>query len=161
MAEKRSRVAGSRSVLMLLVVALVTSHGCVASPPPPLDPELILPQTLELKTAEVHLRAEPLVQQNQGYVATFGSQGHLRKIDIPQEAKALVYFVRKGHSAEDCLDLNAVVPVYSGQSATPVDLKLIYGTPKPSLPVEITACLGVETKPESFAITVGYTEGVE
>jgi hypothetical protein len=92
------------------------------------------------------------------YTATFGERGHLLKLEVPPDTKAIVYFIRKGYASKDCLNLNATVPIYSGQSTTHHDVKLIFGTHEPALPVTVSACLGIEPVPDRFSVRAVYTE---
>lgn len=150
--------------LMLVVgLLLIIISGCAAgmksAPGVTKEPQGFIPKSTQ--TAEVLLQRQPEGHGPRGYAAKFGTRGHLMKISVSPDTKALVYFIKKGHTSDECLNLNAVTPIFGGQSARPYELQDIYGDPTPSLPVDIAACLGVDGVPESFPVTITYTEETE
>jgi len=66
--------------------------------------------------------------------------------------------VKGRYSTADCGNANAVVFLGPEQSTTPNDIKAIYGSATPTLPVNIVACLITNRPvPDSVAVDVTYT----
>jgi hypothetical protein len=130
----------------------------VVSPPP-----VMPPPPLE-ETKRVYLQKQP----SSGpipYVAQFPAFGTIKNGNF-KSIKNLanvfnpmnMYFVKNGHSTDDCFTPDAAVVLGPQQSTTLDDNSLIYGSATPALPVGIIACVALKgSLPDSVPVDVTYT----
>lgn len=101
------------------------------------------------------------------YTATFGAgiSGRLERITLDSSLGNIpyritqVYFPKQGYTTADCNNPSATVDLSPGDSTTAAQLRAIYGSSAPALPVTIAACYGGlnPTPLPNFPIKVGYT----
>jgi hypothetical protein len=96
-------------------------------------------------------------QINQGWVPYLGSFGQNTRGNLltAQNASqsATLLFVKPGKSTNDCSDPTATVRVTPRGMMTADQLKTLYGSPTPRLPINFLACL---TTPTSQSISLTY-----
>jgi len=87
------------------------------------------------------------------YLGTFGQnlKGNLISVQNASE-KATLLFVKRGQSTINCSDPNATVRVAPRGMMTADQMKLLYGSATPRLPIKFLACLTTPT-PQSISLT--------
>src|SRR5438132_7577377 len=95
-------------------------------------------------------------QINQGwvpYLGTFGqnTRGNLLTAQNASQSATLL-FVKPGKSTTDCSDPNATVRVAPHAMMTADQMKTLYGSATPRLPIKFLACLTTPT-PQSISLT--------
>ncbi len=115
----------------------------------------------EEKTQLVLMKAEPIIQGIRPYTGIWPKRKHayLTGISIPQHAGILeVRLVKPGFTTNDCNRRSAVVPIRDGTSATPAQIIELFGTSKPTGPIQFAACIGIspEQQVNSFPLAVHY-----
>lgn len=101
----------------------------------------------------VGLSAQPIVQGWVPYAGSFGggTRGTLQSVQNASSSATLL-FVKPGRGTQDCGDPSATVPVAPRASMMADQLKTLYGSATPRLPVNFLACLTTPT-PQSISLT--------
>jgi hypothetical protein len=104
-------------------------------------------------SASVALSAQPVVQGWIPFLGWFGggTAGTLRSVQNASQSATLL-FVKPGRSTTQCSDPTATVPVAPRASMTADQLKTLYGSATPRLPVTFLACVATTT-PQSTSLT--------
>jgi hypothetical protein len=99
------------------------------------------------------LRAQPITQGWVPYLGPFGqnTRGNLLTVQNASQ-NATLLFVKPGKSTTDCSDPNATVRVAPRGMMTPDQMKTLYGSASPRLPINFLACLTTPT-PQSISLT--------
>jgi hypothetical protein len=115
--------------------------GWLAPGPPP------------VQSFSVGLTAQPIVQGWVPYLGAFGggTQGTLLSVQNASQSATLL-FVKPGRQTSQCSDPTATVPVAPRAMMTADQLKTLYGSATPRLPVTFLACLTTPT-PQSISLT--------
>lgn len=112
---------------------------------------------------EPHLVPQGIVPYTARFPLLGSSMGTLKKIEIPHQDRngnLVVAFVRSGYTTAQCLIPNAVVLLGEGDTMPEHDMKALFGTFTPSLPVEFVACVSrpVVSGIYPVAINITYTK---
>ncbi|MCP3889377.1 MAG: hypothetical protein GY781_13340 [Gammaproteobacteria bacterium] len=97
-------------------------------------------------TFTVQLQRQDIVQGNIPYTGRFPTIGQLPS-GILKNVRSitgypLLSFVKPGRSTEDCNQANAVVRLNPGNELSPANIKTLFGSKTPALPVYFNACAG-------------------
>jgi len=99
------------------------------------------------------LRAQQINQGWVPYVGNFGqnTRGNLLNVQNASQSASLL-FVKPGKSTADCSDPNATIVVAPRGTMTADQMKILYGSATPPLPINFLACLRTPT-PQSITVT--------
>jgi hypothetical protein len=101
----------------------------------------------------VGLSAQPVTQGWVPYLGSFGggTQGNLLSVQNASQSATLL-LVKPGRQTSQCADPTATVPLAPRASLTAEQLKTLYGSATPRLPVTFLACVTTQT-PQSISLT--------
>jgi hypothetical protein len=113
-----------------------------------------------LHSATVTLRAQPVLEGFVPFSASFGggvgAQGEtLRSITNPFNNIAIL-FVKLGHSTTECDNPGAVTPLGPSATFNAPQLKTVYGSATPPLPINIVACVIASANITSVPLNIVY-----
>jgi len=106
-----------------------------------------------VQSFSVALAAQPVTQGWIPYLGSFGggTQGTLLSVQNASQSATLL-FVKPGKSTTNCSDPSATVPLAPRASLTADQLKTLYGSATPRLPVTFLACVTTPT-PQNITLT--------
>jgi hypothetical protein len=106
-----------------------------------------------VQSFSVGMSAQPVTQGWVPYLGSFGggTQGNLLSVQNASDTATLL-FVKPGRQTSQCSDPTATTPVGPRASMTADQLKTLYGTASPRLPVSFLACVTTPT-PQSISLT--------
>ena len=99
------------------------------------------------------MRAQPIINGWVPYLGAFGQnlKGNVLSVQNASQ-NATLLFVRPGQSTNNCSDPNATLRVAPRGMMTPDQMKLLYRSATPRLPISFLACLTTPT-PQSISLT--------
>ncbi|HKY26329.1 MAG TPA: hypothetical protein VJM12_00130 [Pyrinomonadaceae bacterium] len=105
------------------------------------------------RSFSVPLSAQQIIQGWIPYVGKFGesAKGNLLTVQNAHQSATLL-FVKPGKSTTDCSDSNATVQVAPRTMLTADQMKTLYGSTSPRLPINFLACVTTPT-PQSIQLT--------
>jgi len=100
------------------------------------------------------MTAQPITNGWVPYLGTFGKnlEGHLISVQNANE-KATLMFVKPGQSTINCSDPNATLRVAPRGMMSADQMKLLYRSATPQLPISFLACITTPTPQQSIGIT--------
>jgi hypothetical protein len=106
-----------------------------------------------VQSFSVPLSAQPVTQGWVPYLGSFGGGTRGRLLSVQNASQtATLLFVKPGRSTTQCGDPSATVPVPPRAQMTAEQLKALYGSSAPALPVTFLACLTTPA-PQSISLT--------
>lgn len=101
----------------------------------------------------VGLSAQPITNGWVPYLGSFGqnTRGTLLSVQNASQSATLM-FVKPGKSTNECSDPNATLRVAPRAMMTADQMKTLYGSATPRLPINFLACL-ITTTPQSISLT--------
>ncbi|HEV8370583.1 MAG TPA: hypothetical protein VGQ39_21725 [Pyrinomonadaceae bacterium] len=102
----------------------------------------------------VAMSQQPITNGWVPYLGTFGKnlQGNLLSVQNASQ-KATLMFVKPGQSTNNCSDTNATLRVAPGGNMTVDQMKTLYGSTTPRLPINFLACITTPTLQQSIGRT--------
>ena len=105
----------------------------------------------ETRSFSVAMSAQQVVNGWVPYLGSMAGPGHLLSVQNASQTATLL-FIKPGKSTTDCSDPMATVAVGPRASMTADQMKTLYGSASPPLPVNFLACLTTPT-PASISLT--------